>query len=323
MMKEISLSQISNFQYGQSENLEGMTGCTVILCPSGATASCSIRGGGPASHETELLKVNNTIEKIHAIVLSGGSAYGLEATAGVMKFLEEKRIGFQVGNQIVPIVCGASIFDLNIGNSSIRPDKMMGYTACLEAEKKQELKNGNFGAGLGASVGKWLGMEFSMKSGIGTYAVQIGELQLGAIVVVNALGDILDVNSGTPLAGLLSEDKKSLRSTKEFMYQHYSDDKKNLGENTTIACLVSNAKLTKSEVNRITNIANNAYAKVISPVHTSLDGDSIFMMSNGNIKVNPDTLATLAVDVLATAINRAIFAAEETQDLPSFQSLQK
>lgn len=166
-------------------------------------------------------------------------------------------------------------------------------------------------------------MEFSMKSGIGTYAVQIGELQLGAIVVVNALGDILDVNSGTPLAGLLSEDKKSLRSTKEFMYQHYSDDRKNLGENTTIACLVSNAKLTKSEVNRITNIANNAYAKVISPVHTSLDGDSIFMMSNGNIKVNPDTLATLAVDVLATAINRAIFAAEETQDLPSFQSLQK
>lgn len=322
-MKEIPLSYISNFQYGQTENIEGMTGCTVIICPKGAVASCSVRGGGPASHETELLKVTNTIEKIHAVVLSGGSAYGLEATAGVMKFLEERKIGFSVGGKIVPIVCGASIFDLNIGNSSIRPDKTMGYTACLEAEKKQELKNGNFGAGLGATVGKWLGMEFSMKSGIGSYAVQIGKLQLGAIVIVNALGDVLDLHSGKILAGLLSEDKKSMRSTKKFMYQHYSDSRNNIGENTSIACLVSNANLTKTEANRIANIANNAYAKVISPVHTSLDGDSIFMMSNGEVKVNSDTLATLAVDVLAVAINRAVMSATATKTLPSFQSLKE
>jgi L-aminopeptidase/D-esterase len=324
MLKEITLNEISNFLYGQVEDKKGMTGCTVVLCPTGAMASVSVRGGGPASHETELLKPENTIQKIHSVVLSGGSAYGLEATSGVMKYLEERNIGFSIGKGVVPIVCGASIFDLNVGSFHTRPNKEMGYRACLEAEKKENLKNGNFGAGTGATVGKILGMEHGMKGGIGTYALQLGELKVGAIVVVNAMGDIFDRKTGLQIAGPLSEDKNSLQSTQKIMYENYSKINNNSSlKNTTIACIVSNADISKTEAYRVATLAHNAFAKVINPVHTSLDGDTIFMLANGDVKTDIDTLATFSVEVLSEAINRAIYSAEEIEGYPSWKSLHK
>lgn len=324
MFKEISLNEISNFLYGQVEDKEGITGCTVILCPTGAVASCSVHGGGPASHEIELLKPENTIQKIHSIVLSGGSAYGLEATSGVMKYLEEKKIGFSIAGGVVPIVCGASIFDLNIGSFFARPTKEMGYQACLEAEKKENLKEGNFGAGIGATVGKIMGVERSMKSGIGTYALQLGDLKLGAIVVVNAIGDIFDAKSGLQIAGLLSEDKTSLFSTSEVMYKNYKEKNNNSSlSNTTLACILSNANISKTEAYRVATLAHNAFARVICPVHTSMDGDTIFMLTNGEVKVDVDTLATFSSEVLSVAINRAIYSAEEINQCPSWKSFQK
>ena len=195
-MEEIKISDIKGIKIGNAQNVEGATGCTAIICEKGAWAGIDVRGGGPASRETELLKPVNMVQQIHCVMLSGGSAYGLDASGGAMQYLEEKGIGFNVGVGLVPIVCGASLFDLVVGDPKCRPDKAMGYAACLAAEKGEEPEQGNFGAGTGASVGKFLGMDYMMKSGLGTYAVQIGKLQVGAIVAVNALGDVIDVNTG-------------------------------------------------------------------------------------------------------------------------------
>ena len=203
--EEISVSSLKSFRIGNAQDMAGGSGCTVILCEKGAVAGVDVRGGAPASHETELLHPVNTVDRIHAVVLSGGSAFGLEAAAGVMRFLEEKGVGFPVGPITVPIVCGASLFDLAVGDGRCRPDKAMGYEAC-RAAYRETAAEGNFGAGTGATVGKWLGTERSMKSGLGIAAVRAGDLIVAAVAAVNAVGDVVDAETGTPLAGLLSAD---------------------------------------------------------------------------------------------------------------------
>ena len=208
MKKEISILEIKGIKIGQSENQAAGTGCTVFLSETGMRAGLDVRGGGPASRESELLNPLAAAQVIHAIVLAGGSAYGLGAADGVMKYLEEKGIGFEVGPSLkVPLVCQSDLFDLTVGDPYIRPDKAMGYDACLRAEENGtgNYRDGNFGAGCGATVGKFAGMDYCMKSGIGSYAVQIGELQVGAVVAVNALGDIYDWKTGKKIAGLLAE----------------------------------------------------------------------------------------------------------------------
>ena len=203
-MKEIKIKELENIKIGSSENKDAATGCTVILCEQGMAAGLDVRGGGPASRETELLKPTAAAESIHAVLLSGGSAFGLDAAGGVMEYLEERNIGFNVGITKVPLVCESCLFDLMVGDHRVRPDKAMGYAACENAEKGN-YRDGNFGVGTGATVGKLYGPEFCMKSGIGSYAVQIGELQVGAIVAVNALGDIYDWKNGKKVAGLLAQ----------------------------------------------------------------------------------------------------------------------
>lgn len=194
-MREISIKEIENIKIGNAEHKEAGTGCTVIICESGAPTGLDVRGGGPASRDTELLKPVSAAQSIHAVLLSGGSAFGLDAAGGVMQYLEERDVGFDVGITKVPLVCQSCLFDLGVGNFKVRPDKKMGYEACLNAEKGN-YKDGNVGAGTGATVGKLHGADDCMKSGIGSYAVQIGELKVGAIVAVNALGDIYDWKSG-------------------------------------------------------------------------------------------------------------------------------
>ncbi|MDF3000618.1 MAG: peptidase family, partial [Bacillota bacterium] len=289
---------------GHAQDLKGATGCTVILCEKGAWAGVDVRGGGPASRETELLKPVNMVEQIHAVMLSGGSAYGLDAGSGAMAYLEENHVGFDVGVGVVPIVCGASLFDLVVGDSKSRPDKAMGYEACQNAGTGP-VKEGNVGAGTGASVGKFQGIANMMKSGLGTYAVQIGSLKVGAIVAVNALGDVVDVDSGKRIAGLLNEDLTALSNTEETMYAQYAEDKNVFSGNTTIGCIVTNAKLSKTQANKLASIAHNGFARAIRPVHTMADGDTIFVMATGEVEVMPDAVGALATDVMARAINRA------------------
>ena len=313
-MKEVNITDIKGIKIGHAQDIEGGTGCTVILCEEGAFAGVDVRGGAPASRETELLRPVNMVEQIHGVMLSGGSAYGLDAGAGAMKYLEERGKGFDVGVALVPIVCGASLFDLVVGDPKCRPDQDMGYRACLNASSEKP-DEGNVGAGTGATVGKFLGMDFMMKSGLGTYAVQMGDWILGSIVAVNALGDVIDADTGKPLAGILNKDKTSLYSTEEAMYEEYDKDRNVFSGNTTIGCIVTNARLSKSQATKIASIAHNGFARAIRPVHTMVDGDTVFVLATGEVDVMPDAAGALAADVMAKAINKAVLAAEPAYGL--------
>jgi len=318
-VKEITINSIAGFKIGHAQDLVGATGCTAIICESGAFAGADVRGSGPASRESELLKPSSIAQQIHCVMLSGGSAFGLEAGDGAMQFLEEQGIGFDVGVGVVPLVCGASLFDLVVGDPTCRPDKKMGYTAC-EVAGTGDVAQGNVGAGTGATVGKFLGAERMMKSGIGTYAVQLGEVQCGALVAVNALGDVLDYNTRRPIAGLLASDGTKLSSTKEVMYREISQQRNVFSGNTTIGCILTNAKLDKNQANKLASLAHNGYAMAISPVHTSVDGDTIFVLATGEEEVNPDTLGVLAAEVMAKAIINAARMAEPAYGLKSAAS---
>lgn len=313
-MKEINISEIKGFRVGHAQNEQGGTGCTAIICEKGAFAGVDVRGGGPATRETDLLKSENMIQQIHAVMLSGGSAYGLDACSGAMQYLEEKGVGFDVGVGVVPIVCGASLFDLVVGDSKCRPDKAMGYEACVNSEKGDD-RQGNVGAGTGASVGKYLGPARMMKGGLGIYAVEVGEVQCAAVVAVNALGDIYDSETGKKLAGLLTEDGAAFESTEKTVFDEISKPKNVFSGNTTIGCILTNAKLTKPQLNKMASICHDGYARAIRPVHTSADGDTIFVMSTGEAEVSPDGISALATYVMEKAIKNAIINARSAYGL--------
>lgn len=324
MKKEISILEIKGIKIGQSENQAAGTGCTVFLSETGMRAGLDVRGGGPASRESELLNPLAAAQVIHAIVLAGGSAYGLGAADGVMKYLEEKGIGFEVGPSLkVPLVCQSDLFDLTVGDPYIRPDKAMGYDACLRAEENGtgNYRDGNFGAGCGATVGKFAGMDYCMKSGIGSYAVQIGELQVGAVVAVNALGDIYDWKTGKKIAGLLAEDRKTFRSTEELMYASTEIVENKFTGNTTIGVIITNGKFEKASLCKISGMAHDGYARSIRPVHTTADGDSIYAVSVGDVEADQDLTGVLAAEVMSEAIIRAVMSAEGAYGYPGVRDL--
>ena len=312
-MKEIKITDIENIKIGNAENKEAATGCTVIICERGAVTGLDVRGGGPASRESELTKPFASAEVIHAVLLSGGSAFGLDASGGVMKYLEERNIGFDVGITKVPLVCQSCIFDLRIGDYKVRPDIDMAYKACINAEDNNP-KMGNYGAGAGASVGKILGADYAMKSGLGFYAVEIDDVKVGAIVSVNAFGDIYDYDSGKMIAGLLNENKNGFRSSEEELIKITQNKNlsftSNVVTNTTIGAIITNAKFTKSQMGKIASMAHNGFARAIKPVHTTLDGDSIYAMSVGDVNANLDAVGTIAAIVMGQAINNAVRNAE-------------
>lgn len=319
--KEISLHSIKNIQIGHVEDQEHATGCTVILAPQGAVCGVDVRGGGPASRETELLNPLMSNNGIHGLFLSGGSAYGLDVAEGIMNYLEEHKIGLKVGKELVPIVVGSCIFDLACVNGKIRPDGKMGYQACVDSEKNIE-RNGNVGAGMGATVGKIMGDSRAMKSGLGCYAIQVGRLQVGAIVVVNAIGDVFEMDSQKPLAGLLNKNKDGfLSSEKEAVKLLQLASTFSL--NTTIGAIITNAKLDKASMNKVAAMASNGIARTIRPVNTSMDGDSIYAMSVGKVKSSSDVVGTLAAHVLAKAINKAVLECESLYGYPCAKDLLK
>jgi L-aminopeptidase/D-esterase-like protein len=316
--KEISITDMKGFSIGHAQDEAHATGCTVILPDKKAVCGVDVRGGGPASRETQLLNPLMSNDGIHGLLLSGGSAYGLDAARGVMTYLERQKKGVKVGNAIVPIVVGSCIFDLGCVDGSVRPDAAMGYKACLDAKNNTE-RNGNVGAGMGATVGKIMGAGRSMKSGLGCYAVQVGSLQVGAVVVVNAIGDVYELDSRKELAGLLTADGSTMMdSEREAVKLLQLASQFSL--NTTIGAIITNAGLDKAEMNKVAAMASNGIARTIRPVNTSMDGDSIYAMSVGKVKSCADVVGTLAAHVLGKAVNRAVLETDEIYGYKSAKS---
>ncbi len=320
-MHEIPITEIENIRIGQTENAEAGTGLTVFISENGMAAGLDVRGGGPASRESELLKPMAAAQVIHAVVLSGGSAFGLGAGNGVMQYLEEHGIGFEVGVTKVPLVVQSDLFDLTVGDPFVRPDASMGYEAARAAMEAPNYRDGNYGAGCGATVGKFGGMETCMKSGIGSYAIQIGDLKVGAVVAVNAIGDIFDWKTGQKVAGLLTEDKSAFRDSMELLTQTIDVKENRFVENTTIGIIITNARFDKSQLCKIAGMTHDGYARSIRPVHTTVDGDSIYAVSVGDVSADQDLVGSLAAEVMSEAILRAVYSAESAYGYPAAKDL--
>ena len=307
-LKEIKFTEIEGIELGHAQDLEAGTGCTLIACRQGGVAGVDVRGGSPATRETDLLKSENNVQEIHGIMLSGGSAFGLEAACGAMDYFERQGVGFDVEVTKVPIIVGAALFDLVVGDKSIRPDRKMGEEACKNLSTS-ECPQGNVGAGTGATIGKLLGVEGAMKGGLGTFAYQIGDLKVGALVAVNALGDVVDPESGEILAGLQDGNGK-LSNSELSLLNFYYQSMDVFSGNTTIGAIVTNGKFTKAQMNKLASMSHNGYARAIRPAHTIFDGDTIFTLSTGKVESDINVVAILAVRAMEQAIVNAITHAQ-------------
>ena len=297
-----SVTQIPGIYAAHATNAGAGTGCTVIVCPNGATGGVDVRGGAPATRETDLLHPEETVEVLHAVVLSGGSAFGLAASCGVAEELERRGFGLDVGVARVPIVSGACLFDLACGDAHLRPTQEDGRTACAAAldTSGAPLERGNVGAGCGCTVGKLAGPERAMKSGLGEDVEQAGELLCGALAAVNACGDVRDPDTGEKIAGVRAQDG-SLSNTVEVLLGGFA--RMPLARtNTTISCVVTNARLSKAQATKVAQMAADAYAHAITPTHTTNDGDTVFVMATGEVDAPVDVVGSLATRALGRAI---------------------
>ncbi|HOP39516.1 MAG TPA: P1 family peptidase [Geobacteraceae bacterium] len=315
ILAEIDFTDIEGIRTGHAEDLQAATGCTVLIADKGCTVGVDVRGGAPGTRETDLLDPVNLVDKAHAVFLAGGSAFGLDAGAGIMQYLEERAIGFDVQVTRVPIVCGAVLFDLTVGDHSIRPDRAMGYQACQHAGERP-CRQGSIGAGTGASVGKILGMNRAMKSGLGCHALRVGDLQVGALVAVNCLGDVVDPRSSRIVAGTLSADRSRIIGTEDIMIRSYAEQKNLFVSNTTIGVVATNALLTKSQATKLASMAQNGYARTLRPAHTMFDGDTIFAMATGETEADMNVVGLLAARVMERAVVAAVTHATPLCGLP-------
>ncbi|CEI74226.1 P1 family peptidase [Romboutsia hominis] len=313
-----NILDVKGIKVGQVQDTEGLTGCTVVICEEGATCGVDVRGSAPGTRETDLLDPINMIQKVHAVVLSGGSAFGLESTCGVSKYLEEHNIGFDVGVAKVPIVVGAVLFDLIVGDPKCRPNIDMGYKACEVATDK-ELRQGNYGAGCGATVGKIRGPEYCMKGGIGSYSIELENgLVVSALVAVNAFGDVYE--DGKLIAGVLDDSKKKNLSTYDILKEGFSKGGFSI-DNTTIGVVITNAKLDKAGCKKVSQVAHNGYAKSIFPIHTPHDGDTIFTMATGEIESDITLVSSIATEVVEKSVINAIKNANSIKNIPSYKEI--
>jgi len=305
-----SLTDVRGLRVGHFTETRRPTGCTVILMPDGAVAGVDVRGAAPGTRETELLAPTNAIEKIHALMLGGGSAFGLDAAGGVMRWLEEHGIGVQVGPARVPIVPAAILFDLWIGDASIRPDAASGYAAC-EAAGTDPVAEGNVGAGTGASVGKLFGIHRAMRGGLGSASVTVGGITVAALVAVNAIGDVIEPTTGLPIAGARSEDGQRLQGTMRSMLRGELAASLQPGSATTLGVVATDAVLTKAQATKMAQMAHDGFARSINPVHTMTDGDTIFALATGasGQTASLTLIGALGAEMMATAIVRAVRAA--------------
>lgn len=327
-IQEIPLFAIQGFKAGHAHDAEAGTGISVFLFDKLSPVGVDVRGGGPASRETPLLDPQKGAGGLHALVLSGGSVFGLDASGGVLAYLEERGIGFDVGVTKVPLVCQSCIFDLTVGSCKVRPTKEMAYQACKNAVNT-EFFEGCVGAGMGASVGKICGMDYAMKTGIGACAMELDGIQAGAVAVLNALGDIYDPETGQKIAGLLADDKKSFASTRTSQTellkilaqeQNLFVQEKSV-TNTTLGIIFTNAKFDKASLSKIASVTHNAFARTICPVHTMADGDTVYAVSLGEKKADINALGVLASMVMEKAVVRAVKTASSMFGLPSYSDI--
>lgn len=354
MFQPATLHDVPAFLCGHAQNEEAATGCTAIIAPAGAVCGVDVRGGGPATRETDLLRPENMVQQVHAVVLSGGSAFGLEASCGVMDALAERGIGFPMADAHVPIVVGACLFDLLVGKNA-HPDKAMGRAAAEAAFAGGELKLGNVGAGCGATVGKLLGGKGAMKAGFGMAGVRLGDAAAVALVAVNALGNVRDEN-GRWIAGCLGEDGRVMDPLHAMALATQMQAEANAAENgasassgeskravghggdgkafaaqpapgegpcpnTTIGCVLTNARLTKAQATKTASTVHDAYARTIKPVHTLNDGDTVFVMASGERECSPDLVSVMATEAMEKAIISAVRSATGIPGLPAARDI--
>ncbi|CRK80218.1 P1 family peptidase [Neobacillus massiliamazoniensis] len=314
------ITDVPGVKVGNREDQNALTGCTAILFEEGAVAGVDVRGSAPGTRETDLLNPINLVEKVHAICLSGGSAYGLDASSGVMQFLEEQGIGLDVGVAKIPIVPAAVLFDLVVGDPKIRPDKQMGYEAAKTATN-EKFPTGNVGAGCGATVGKLAGLEFCMKGGLGSASLRLENgVVIGAIVAVNPAGDVRDPSTGKMLAGPYVKETGIILDSLKLLEQNYQPTIPR-GTNTTIGVVAVNAELTKAEATKVAQMAQDAYARTIYPSHTLYDGDTVFAAATGGIRMSVDVIGGLAAKVMEQAILNAVHSAESILGITAYQDL--
>lgn len=309
-LKKIDIHALDAFLIGNSQYEEGATGVTVILPKNGgAVCGIDIRGGGPASRESGLLNPLAANDSVNAVVLSGGSAFGLSASNGVMKYLEERNIGFPTENGVVPIVCSSCLFDLEMHTNRIRPDEALGYQACINAYANN-YKDGNYGAGCGATCGKAYGSEHMMKTGIGSACYQIGDLKVGAIAAVNAMGDVFDWENGKQIAGALDYETNTFLNCEEAFYSMHV--KQTHHTNTTLGIILTNASFNKTQLTKIAQMAHDGMARSINPIHTEFDGDTIYAMSSQEVHADINTVGMLSARVFSDAIIASVKHAESS-----------
>jgi L-aminopeptidase/D-esterase-like protein len=308
---------------GHAHDARALTGCTVVLFGrDGAVGGVEVRGGGPGTREIDLLDPVNAAERIHGICLSGGSAYGLDAAGGVMRYLEEQKIGYRVREHIIPLVPAAVIFDLGVGSGRRRPDGPLGYRAAKSARSARVME-GNVGAGCGATVGKVLGLARAMKAGVGSSCIQNAQgVLVGAIVVVNAVGSVLDPAGGAVLAGP-RDDAGFPIDAAPWLRDHGFVGEPPIATNTTIGVVATNALLTKAQITKVARNAHNGLARAISPAHTMRDGDTLFAVSIGDEATSVDVVGTMAADAVALAIVRAVTQARGAGGLPAYADLHR
>ena len=305
-----SITDVAGLRVGHCTDTRRPTGCTVILTPEGAVAGVDVRGAAPGTRETELLSPLTAVEHVHALLLSGGSAFGLDAAGGVMRWLDERGFGVQVGPARVPIVPAAILFDLWIGDASIRPDAASGYAAC-EVASSAPVTEGNVGAGTGAAVGKLFGIERAMRGGIGSASVTVGGITVGALVAVNAIGDVIDPTTGRVVAGARTADGTALFGTMQALLRGEVPAPLQAGMATTIGVVATDAVLTKAQANKMAQMAHDGLARTINPVHTMTDGDTLFALATGasGRTASLTLIGALGAEVMATAVLRAVRAA--------------
>ncbi len=306
------LTAVRGIKVGHHTDSQALTGCTVVLCPPNTRASCEVRGNSPGSRELALLAPEKSAQEIHAVLLTGGSAFGLAAADGVMRWLEERKLGYVTPWAKVPLVPAAVVFDLNIGSNTVRPDAASGYRAC-DAASDGNVEEGNVGAGMGTTVGKWKGLEYSMKGGIGTASVEISGLIVAALVVVNAVGDVIDAD-GSVLAGARRPGGGFFGTVET--HRPLLRGKVLEQANTTLALVATNARLSKLELYRVSQRMHDGMARAIVPAHTSYDGDVSFALSCGQVVADLDLVSEMAAQTCTDAIRRGVKAAKTIGGIP-------
>jgi len=315
---EGGITAVEGIRVGHASDFDACTGCTVILCEAGAVAGVDVRGWASGTRELDALAPQHLVTEIHGLLLAGGSAFGLEAASGVMRYLEERGIGFDVGVTRVPIVPGAILFDLGIGDFRVRPDAAMGYRAC-EAAVRGKVEEGSVGVGTGATVGKLFGVRHAMKGGVGTASIELkGGLRVGALAAVNAFGDVRDRATGAILAGARDPDTGKLADTVAQMKQGRSR-RAFYVQSTTLAVIATNARLTKAEAILVARMGQGGLTRTIAPVHTAFDGDVLFALATGDVEGDVNLVGQAGAETVAEAVLRAVKTATSLGGIPAYR----